>query len=996
MKTKFIKSLSFLYLVITLLYTVKSHNEMLLSPKIYPMNFILLNKNIIIIDSKGIYFYKCDLTTEIISNIITFENKIKNEKIFIKQYSNEYGEYILILVLDILYFFESDGTKINSIYLKEISNADCYCLVPYKKENSYLYYIIAYTVKENLTLKKFKFDINSFSNEIIKTYNIKINEYYLYKKFHLLNCLFFEENSNNDILTCFIFNFNQAEIITRAFDLKPYSFKANIPNPFISNIPNNISQKSLIFWINNDIYWMNFANNNLISKPEKIDKNYSNESRLIYHKNEYTHEFLFISSEFDRLLLVFNNNFRLIKKSFFNSKTNKCIYSSFNFSYRKANNSAFKIVTPIDSNIYNNIKFENHRRILNDINDNRNESDFNSSNNRNNNDNRGRDNNNPSPLPGMDDDRNKDRNNTPPDMGPPNFNMTEREMNNNRFELGECEQTLRAYYNLDDNITLIINEVINNNNNGRGRRGPMSIEVYEPINNTKLNLSLCNNARFRVDISVNIDEENLYKYDMNSSYYNDICFTYTSENGTDVILNDRRREFIQNNMSLCERNCDYKGYDMDSKNAQCDCEIVVVNNNSDTVSDSETDDDENFFNNFINIKSISNIEVLKCYKNIFTKDGLIKNYGNYIILSITLIYIISLLYFIFKGYRNFIEKINIIIKSNNVETHTNNHKLTKVKGKIKGRIKTIYFPPKKKFQRKNDKKSRKLTLIDSNSSKYNLSPKVKHSKISFHIERLNKKNLTVREANNINSNFIINNSNGSKTKLNNINKIYNDFELNTLSYKEALEIDKRTYFQYYISLLRTKQVFIFTFITRNDYNSFIIKICLFFFGFALYLTVNVLFFNDSTMHKIYEDNGKFNFAYHAPQIIYSTIISSIINFIIRYFSLSEKDLLKIKHTKKKRILELGKLIKCLKIKFSIFFIFSFIFLFLFWFYLSCFCSVYINTQKHAINDALISFGISMFYPFLLNLIPGIFRIISLKSPNKQRNCMYRISQLLEF
>ena len=225
---------------------------------------------------------------------------------------------------------------------------------------------------------------------------------------------------------------------------------------------------------------------------------------------------------------------------------------------------------------------------------------------------------------------------------------------------------------------------------------------------------------------------------------------------------------------------------------------------------------------------------------------------------------------------------------------------------------------------------------------------------------------------------------------------YNDYELNSLTYNEAIKIDKRTYKEFYMSFLRTRHLFIFTFITKNDYNSFIIKIYLFFFGFALYLTVNVLFFNDSTMHKIYEDNGKFNFVYQIPQIIYSTIISSIINFIIRYFSLSGKDILKIKSSKKKRIKEFDKLIKCLRIKFSLFFIFSFIFLFFFWFYLSSFCSVYINTQNHAINDALISFGLSLFYPLLLNLIPGIFRIASLNSPNKHRNCMYKISQVLEF
>ena len=1008
MKIILIRNFNFLFLVITLLYTIKGHKKIEFSPIVYPINFISLNKDIIIIDSKGIHFYNCDLTTEVSSKSVIFENKIENEKIYIKQYSKESGAYIIILVYDILYFFESDGTKINSAYIPFISNADCFCLVPYKKENNHLYYIIAYTIKEILTLKQFKFDINSFSNHIIRTYNIKINEYYNYTKFHLLNCIFLNEKSDyNDILTCFIYNFNQAKIITRTFDLnknleiksyfKPY-------NSIVPKITNNNKQKSIIFLINNKIFGMNFTNDNLLLNPENLVISHSDKIRMLYNKNIQTHEFLFISS-FDNLLLVFNNNFSLISQKLFNSKASKFIYSSFMSFHKKDNESSINKGNQLDSNIFqkniNNIKFKKFRRILNDINENNNKSDFNPNNDfnnldkRNNNDNRGRDDINPPPLPGMDDNPNRDRNNTPHDRDHTEFNMPGREMNNNRFDLGECEQILRAQYNLDDNITLIINET-NNNNKGRGRRGPMSIEVYEPINNTKLNLSLCNNARFRVDISVDIDERNLFKYDKNSSYYYDICFTYTSENGTDVILNDRRREFIRNNMSLCERNCNYKGYDMDSKNAKCDCEIVAEDTNSDTVSESESDDDENFFNNFINITSISNIEVLNCYKNIFTKDGLIKNCGSYIILTITLIYVISLLYFIVKGYNNFIDKINIIIKNNHDEKIPNNLKLTKVKVKIKSRIKTIYFPPKKKFNRKNDKKSKKLTSIESNTSKNNLNSKMQHSKTTIHIERLNKKKLTGKEVNHINNNFSINYSKNTKNKSNNIIKNYNDFELNTLSYKEALEVDKRTYFQYYFSLLRAKHIFIFTFITKNDYNSFIIKICLFFFGFALYSTVNILFFNDSTMHKIYEDNGKFNFGYQIPQIIYSTIISSIINFIIRYFSLSEKDLLKIKHAKKKRIIEFSKLIKCLRIKFSIFFIFSFIFLFLFWFYLSCFCSVYINTQRHAINDALISFGLSLLYPFLLNLIPGLFRIASLNSPNKQRNCMYKISQLLEF
>ena len=37
-----------------------------------------------------------------------------------------------------------------------------------------------------------------------------------------------------------------------------------------------------------------------------------------------------------------------------------------------------------------------------------------------------------------------------------------------------------------------------------------------------------------------------------SDYYNDICSSTTSECGTDISLKDRKNEFINNIMSLCE------------------------------------------------------------------------------------------------------------------------------------------------------------------------------------------------------------------------------------------------------------------------------------------------------------------------------------------------------------------------------------------------------------------------------------------------------------
>ena len=40
---------------------------------------------------------------------------------------------------------------------------------------------------------------------------------------------------------------------------------------------------------------------------------------------------------------------------------------------------------------------------------------------------------------------------------------------------------------------------------------------------------------------------------------------------------------------------------------------------------------------------------------------------------------------------------------------------------------------------------------------------------------------------------------------------------------KLLEYDKRTFFQYYWSLLKTKHLIIFIFYTKTDYNSRIVK-----------------------------------------------------------------------------------------------------------------------------------------------------------------------------
>ena len=129
-----------------------------------------------------------------------------------------------------------------------------------------------------------------------------------------------------------------------------------------------------------------------------------------------------------------------------------------------------------------------------------------------------------------------------------------------------------------------------------------------------------------------------------------------------------------------------------------------------------------------------------------------------------------------------------------------------------------------------------------------------------------------------NFNYLNKNKNFYKLNADNLN----DEELNSLDYEDAIEIDKRSFMGLYWSLLKRRHLILFAFYPANDYNLMVIKISFFIISFSLYMTINGFFFSDESMHKVFEDNGDFNFLYQIPQILYSTIVSTIINMILKF------------------------------------------------------------------------------------------------------------------
>ena len=563
-------------------------------------------------------------------------------------------------------------------------------------------------------------------------------------------------------------------------------------------------------------------------------------------------------------------------------------------------------------------------------------------------------------------------------------------INNNitTINLGECETKLKKEYNIPNEESLIIYKIDVLKD---GMEIPqIEYEVYYPLNGSKLkklDLSKCKDIKIELNIPIILEKGNIDKYNSSSDYYKNICYKSTTKYGTDISLPDRKKEYVENKMYVCEEKCDFISYNYYAQKAVCSCDTKT---NISPMSNIYFNASQ-LLNSILDIKNIINLNVIKCYNNLFNINGIKNNIGFYIISCVAIFHLLSVTLFYTIDKKNIFNKIKDIAfikqytaKLNiNKNNKRNNKKIKRKEHNKKNKEKKEPSAPISKIDKKKKKKKKRIS----------------HNSIKSTIQT----NLTIN-SNSILSNKNMNlvNNNPQDKEQNNKNNLilkYNIYELNLLTYKDALKFDKRTYFQYYFSLIITNHILVSSFYPVDDYNSRVIKIFLFFFSFILFLTINALFFNDSTMSKIYEDKGSFNFEYQLAQIIYSSLISFILTMIIKFFALSQKKILEIKKIKTNDIKllkeKVEKTMKILYYKFIVFFVLSFIFLMFFWYYLSCFCAVYENTQIHLIKDTIISFGMDMIYPLFIYLIPGIFRIISLRAKNQNKECIYLISKILQ-
>ena len=152
-------------------------------------------------------------------------------------------------------------------------------------------------------------------------------------------------------------------------------------------------------------------------------------------------------------------------------------------------------------------------------------------------------------------------------------------------------------------------------------------------------------------------------YDMflcTNPFFSDICATFKSFSRKDVELVERRQKYYQN-ISFCEGNCVFAGFDYENFKIICTCDANLFLT-SEQYEDKDFKDRKNRIKN-LTFSTLSNIypenisysyvtlnlKTMKCKHLIFDKNIAIKNFGNWFALLLFISKVVFLIYYFRKS-----------------------------------------------------------------------------------------------------------------------------------------------------------------------------------------------------------------------------------------------------------------------------------------------------------------------------------------------------------
>ena len=564
------------------------------------------------------------------------------------------------------------------------------------------------------------------------------------------------------------------------------------------------------------------------------------------------------------------------------------------------------------------------------------------------------------------------------------------------LELGDCEQKLKEQYNINDATELLI--FTYEKTTGSTIEKDIQYEIIDPNTYTKLDLSTCkdNNANINVYIPIKLNEKESQLYnevnkqeydilDLNSKFYSDICTPFTSDRNTDILLVDRINYYYSRiiNETTCPNNCELLFFISNNNILKCKCEINNESINTAKINNQYKNPFHLF--KFLDDYKYTSYKTMKCYKLVFNSEIFGKNTGGILLLLFFIAYLAFMGLYFYKqnNLKDYLDMFDIQSKNKN-KRQLGNLKKVEINNAN---------PPKKNENSNSEKEKEKENDIEVVKYKNKNDNFEIHSIKSGKSEHKNlKANVETENIFNINSkNELENNKNN---KILTTHKLDN-YELNKLEFMDALLLDKRDYLTTYLSFMKREQLIWFTFISRDDYNIFYVKISRFLLLLSTEMIMNALFFADKTILKLYIEHGTYNFGQSLPGIIYSILITHALEILLCYLTMTDIHIYEIKSMKKSEQTtdRINNILKIIRIKLIIFFSFGILLFLFYWYFISAFCAVYQKTQGFLILNSFFSFLFELIDPFIFYALFTLLRKISFKYQNKNGMVwLYKISK----
>ena len=539
-----------------------------------------------------------------------------------------------------------------------------------------------------------------------------------------------------------------------------------------------------------------------------------------------------------------------------------------------------------------------------------------------------------------------------------------------------------------------------------------SVMMYENILNV---LNEPSSLILLKDLKINI-------FDLNSEFYNDICFHFDSPYGKDATLQDRIKTFYPN-ITLCDSGCKNKGINMSTYEAECECTFQDLLSKS--IFQSELLGDnilvKETLQEIMEIIYNLNLEILACYKDIYNFNYFIKNVGGFIITGLILIQTICIIYFYTKAKYELVKYIYsltetfIMFKSKNSKPKNLSNPLKRKANKNnnlnKGQLKR---ESNNKISSRN-KRNLKRKLKSKQSSN---SSKIKTSKESFINEtkksginddiKLNEKEKTLihkYEDKNKNKKY---NIFPLKNKLiyvdlsyinNNID--YNKYIEQTFDesdYDEVIEEDKRSFCEYLRDKIIDNQLILNIIFVKEEIKPRAIKITILILTIDLFFLINGLFYSDSYISEVFNLKEKETFFSFVPRstnrFFYTTVVGSIIGYIIRFSFVEEIKIKKIFLKERINMLslryEMSEMLKEILKKINILVIINYFIVVFSWYYIYCFNNVYPNIKREWIWSSIFIIIIHEVLPIILGFFETCIRFISIKFDSEK---LFKLSLL---